>query len=88
MGDYAWWPITAVVTLVNPVVIVAGIATGLVVKRWWQVSFGLTAAPAAYWMYYTIFLGTAQFGSLLSLLALTGVIWTATVFGFKKATRQ
>ena len=85
MGDYGWWPIIAVVTLVNTVVIVAGIATGLLVKRWWQVSLGLVAVPAAYWIYCTIFLETDHVVSLLPLLALTGVIWAATVFGLKRA---
>lgn len=86
MGDYGWWPMIAVVTLVNPVVILAGIATGFLVKRWWQVSLGIVTVPAAYWIYYTIFMKTGHFVALLPLLALAGVIWTAAVFGLKKAT--
>ena len=51
MGDSGWWPIIAFVTLVNPVVVITGIASGLIVQRWWQVTLGLVSAPVAYWVY-------------------------------------
>jgi hypothetical protein len=85
MGDDGWWPIIAFVTLVNPVVIVAGIASGLLVRRWWQVVLGLIAVPVAYWIYCAVFLLTDHFVELLPLLASAGVIWTAAVFSLKKA---
>jgi hypothetical protein len=85
VGDYGWWPIIGLATLANPVVIVAGIATGLLVRRWWQVLFGAVAVPAAYWIYCMIFLKTNHFVPLLPLLALTGVVWAAAVFGLRSA---
>jgi hypothetical protein len=85
VGDSGWWPIIALVTLANPVVVLVGIAYGLIVRRWWQVGLGLVAAPAAYWIYCTVFLSTDHFVKLLPLLALAGVIWSAATFGLKKS---
>lgn len=85
MGDDGWWPVIALVVLANPVVIVTGVATGLLVNRWWQVPIGLVAVPAAYWIYCTIFLKTDHFVALLPLLALAGFIWAAALFGLKSA---
>lgn len=31
MGDSGWWPIIAFITLVNPVAVVTGVVTGLLV---------------------------------------------------------
>jgi len=85
MGDNGWWPIIAIVTLVNPVAVVTGIVTGLVVRRWWQAGIGLVTVPAAYWIYVTAFLENDHFVTLLPFLALAGVIWTCAVFALKKA---
>ena len=85
MGDSGWWPIIAFATLVNPVVVITGILTGLVVRRWWQAAIGLVTAPTAYWIYVTAFLKNDHFATLLPVLALAGVIWTCAVFALKKA---
>ena len=85
MGDSGWWPIIAFVTLVNPVVVITGIASGRIVPRWWQVTLGLVSAPVAYWVYATVFLKTDHFAVLLPLLALAGIVWTVAAFGLKRA---
>ena len=86
MGDSGWWPMIAFVTLMIPVVIAAGIATGLLVRRWRQVALGLLAAPAAYWVYCALFSTTDRLMHLLMPLALAGLIWTAAAFGLKEAS--
>ena len=84
MGDSGWWLIFTFVTLGNPVVVVTGIATGLVIRRWWQAAVGLVTAPTAHWIYHTTFWKSDHFAELLPFLALAGVIWTSTVFAAKK----
>lgn len=84
MGDSGWWLIIGLVTLVNPVVVVAGIASGLIVRRWWQVALGLVAAPAAYWLTTTMSRTTDPV-ALLPFLALGGLVWSAAVFRLKRA---
>lgn len=84
MGDSGWWLIVTFVTLGNPVVVVTGIATGLVIRRWWQAAIGLVTVPIALWIYHTTFWGSHDFAEHLPFLALAGVIWTSTVFAAKK----
>jgi hypothetical protein len=81
-----WLLILTFYGLVNPIVVIIGIASGLVVRRWWQVSLGLVTAPAAYWMYLLVFSNADRVGSLFPPLAVAGVTWSATAFGVKKAS--
>ena len=84
MGDNGWLPMIAFVALLNPIVVITGLATGLAVRRWWQVALGVVTAPAGYWIYLKVF-GTIDPSAVLILsLALAGVIWTSAVFGLKK----
>lgn len=88
MGDNGWLPVIGFIVLVNPIIVITGIASGLVARRWWQVVLGLVTAPAACWVYDTVFGKTNTFASpllLVPFLALAGIIWTAAVFGLKKA---
>lgn len=87
MGDSGWWPIIAFAVFLDPRIALAGIATGLLVQRWPYVLLGLFVAPAAYWLYCTIFLRTDHFLELAPLMAVAGVAWTALSFGIKRAWR-
>lgn len=88
MGDSGWLPILAFSALVNPIVAVTGLATGLVVRRWWQVLCGVVTAPTGYWIYLTLFGTTNLSAHLMPPLALAGVIWTSVAFGAKKASAR
>ncbi len=81
-----WLLILTFYGLVNPVVVIIGIASGLVVRRWWQVSLGLVTAPAAYWMYLLVFTTADRVDGLFPPLAVAGVIWSAAAFGLKQAS--
>ena len=85
MGERGWFLLIALFALANPAVIVTGLASGLVVRRGWQVLFGLLTAPAAYWIFTTVFGTTLNLPLLLPFLAVAGVIWTSAAFGLKKA---
>ena len=86
MGDNGRLHTIAFVALVNPIVVITGLATGLVVRRWWQVALGVVTAPAGYWIYLAVF-GTIDLSAvLIPFLALAGVIWTSAAFGLKKAS--
>ena len=86
MGDNGWLPMIAFIALVNPIVAIAGLATGLVVRRWWHVVLGLVTAPAAYWIYGAVFGMIGLSAVLVASCALAGVIWSSAVFGLKKAS--
>ena len=83
MGDSGWWVVIAFAAIVNPIVIVAGIAFGLVVRRWWQTLFALLVVPGAFWLFTTIFLRSDHFVELAPLLGTAGVVWAAAAFGAK-----
>lgn len=86
MGDNGWLPMIGFVSLLNPIVVLIGLATGLVVRRWWQVALGIVTVPAGYSVYLTVF-GSNDFSAVLILfLALAGVIWTFTAFALKEAS--
>ena len=86
MGDHGWLPILAFYALVNPIVAITGLATGLVVRRWWQVLLGVVTAPTGCWIYLTVFGTTNLSANSMPFLALAGVIWTSAAFGLKKAS--
>lgn len=86
MGDNGWLPMIAFIALVNPIVVITGLATGLIVRHWWQVALGFVTAPAGYWIHLTVFGTIGLSAVLIPFLALAGVIWTSAVFGLKKAS--
>ena len=84
MGDNGWWPIILIAVLIDPRILFAGIATGLLARRWWQAFLGLVTAPAVYWLYCIIFLQNDHFAQLAPLLAIAGAAWAAGAFAVKK----
>ena len=84
MGDTGWLLIIAFASLANPIVVVTGVFTGLLIRRWWQVALGSVTAPVAYWIYATGFYPIGNYAPLTSFLALAGVIWTSALLGLKK----
>ena len=86
MGDNesGWWIIVAILVFLDPRVIVAGIATGLLVRRWLHVPLALFVAPAAVWLYCTLFLRTDHFLQAAPFMAVAGLLWAIVSFGAKK----
>jgi hypothetical protein len=85
MEETNWWPIMALVMLVNPIVIVASLVCALIAKTWRHVLAALIMVPTAYWCYSALFGSVGRFAQLVPALALGGLAWTAAFFGLKAA---
>ncbi len=85
MGDSGWLVAIAFASLFNPIAIMAGAVSGLIVKRWWQILLGFAGASAAYLLYDHAFGHDEAATLLVSFMGVAGLAWTAAVFGFKRA---
>lgn len=79
-----WWIITAIFVFLDPRVVVAGIATGLLARRWLHVPLALLTAPAAAWLYCMLFLSTDYLVELAPFMAVWGLVWATVSFGAKE----
>jgi hypothetical protein len=77
----------AFVTMVNPVAIVAGIAGGLVPRRWSHVGLSAVFAPLAYWLYSTLSSRPVHVETLVPMFAVAGLLWGTAMFALKRDYR-
>ena len=81
MGDYGWLLLITLAATLNPVVVISGIALGLLASHWGQCLFALAIAPVA----MAIGWSTGLPWSLLITVSPAGLIWAAAAYGAKRA---
>ena len=81
-------PFVFLAALGDPAIIAAGVATGLLARRWWHLALGLCVPPAANFLFYSAFYATDHFLLTLPFLAAAGAVWIGAAHAVGRAWRR
>jgi len=85
MGDRGWVLALFLITLVNPLVILSGVVSGLLVRRWWAAPLGLAAAPLVYGLHDRLASPEPHASLPIITLAVSGFVWALAAIAVRRA---